>query len=101
MVFGYGTLKKPSVRSKIFGDDPGVSTHKIDGYEKENCGEEFTTLIESKDNSVHGVLLRLSGEQIKKLDAWEEKYERKKIGDIEGQPLYAYFMNQELQTSTP
>lgn len=73
----YGTLKNPNTAKKALGFKP--LEHPVDVPNKEV--KDFNTYpdLEKGKKTIHGDELKLSNKDIKKLDKWEDAYDKKPI----------------------
>jgi hypothetical protein len=92
LVFGYDTLKDPAERKKIWGSDPGAEQHVLSGHEVLDGKVGYKDLAKDKNAKAAGVLLRLTGKQLKDLDAWETRYSRSAVGRHGDKPVHAYLL---------
>lgn len=90
VVFGYNTLKNPSTRKEIWGGDPGADRHALRGYRTVNTPAGLRTLKKEEGAEARGVVLKLTDNQLRKLDDWETQYRRARVGSLFGKPLQAY-----------
>lgn len=93
-LFVYGTLRDPKIQKQAMGRAvkgvPGV----LVGFKKTRVkiGGEFYPIIKrSPGSSVKGLVLLLTGKELKLLDDWEsENYERKRIRLRSGKTAWVY-----------
>lgn len=76
-IFVYGTLKNPNTAKKALGFKP--VEHPIDVKNKKVVNIDTYPDLEPGKKTVHGDELKLSPKNVKKLDSWEERYNRKPI----------------------
>ena len=70
LVFAYGTLVLPIIRDRVLGHPVDTADAVLHGYSK-ICGWDYLTLVPS-DGSVTGVVFEADGEDVSRMDEWEE-----------------------------
>lgn len=91
-VFVYGTLRDEATRTEALGEKvksvPGVAPN-----EKKIDIQTFPEIEHEEGRNLRGDVIEVTPEQIKKLDSWEEKYERDVITLDNGDKAYVYKLN--------
>lgn len=94
LLFVYGSLLNPAVQEKVFGRieegvDDILEHHKtIPAFVE---GQQYSTAIPDMDHNVHGKVLSLTDEELKKIDLYEEpEYRRKKVTLKSGTEAWLY-----------
>ena len=70
LIFAYGTLVLPIIRDRVLGHPVDTADAILHGYSKV-CGWDYLTLVPS-DGSVTGVVFEADGEDVPRMDEWEE-----------------------------
>ncbi|WP_432695989.1 gamma-glutamylcyclotransferase family protein [Marinobacterium sp. YM272] len=87
-VFVYGTLRHPLVRWLVIGRDPETQPASLAGYRKTGLDLEA-----DPGNKVSGEILRVSADELKRLDRYERlgiRYERVEIQLSDGITAWVY-----------
>lgn len=79
LLFVYGSLMDMYLDQELLHHSVDFAPYTLYGYEKKNTGDKYYTITKSPGNKVDGDLLKISEEDLNKLDKYEAKYERKKI----------------------
>ena len=87
-VFVYGTLKDVKTRKEALGENVQAEEATAKGTVTEN--KKYPDFHPEGKHEIKGEVLTLTPEQIKKLDNWEEKYDRKQITLDNGEKAWVY-----------
>lgn len=94
-VFVYGTLKDRSTRDKALGHDVKIHKGEVDNAEVTDY-KSYPDLEKGHDK-VMGDELYLNSKDIKKLDKWEERYDRKKVKLKNGNVDFVYILKDKFK----
>lgn len=94
-VFVYGTLKDKATREKALGHDVKINKAKADN-KKVSDYKTYPNLEKGK-KEVSGDELYLSSKDVKKLDNWEEHYDRKKVKLENGDEDFVYILKNKFK----
>lgn len=96
-VFIYGTLLDPRVRAKVVGN-VSEAPAQLPGYKKTD-DRHYPDLDADNGESVEGIALDATPEQIAALDKWEgsDGYKRVKVTLADGQQAWAYTRRQAVR----
>lgn len=87
-VFVYGTLRFAPVRWVVKGRAGDPAPHTLSGFRREGLN-----LHADRDAEVDGYLLKVSGEELRRLDRYERlgiRYQRKSIRLEDGREVWIY-----------
>lgn len=87
-VFVYGTLKSAPLRWLVMGRAGEPEQYTLQGYERQGLD-----ITENPDASVDGLLLQVSGDELRRLDRYERigiRYERVRIPQEDGPDVWVY-----------
>ncbi len=94
-LFVYGTLKNPKTREKVIGHQ--VKSKPADvNHEKVSNYKSYPNL-EKGTKDINGDELVVSKDDIKKLDKWEERYDRKKMKLSNGDDTFVYILKKKFR----
>lgn len=100
-VFVYGTLKDGEARKAALGRDIPVKLAKVKGHVVD-LKDNYKNYSPEGAKDIEGDVMSLTKKDIKKLDGWEDKYERKKVHTEDGKKAYVYEMKKAMGTgNTP
>jgi len=88
-VFVYGTLKDPKTRKEAIGEHVKTEMAIAPNDEKFDI-KSFPDIKHDEGKNLRGEVLEVTPEQLKKLDNWEEKYERSTIILENGEKAFVY-----------
>lgn len=94
-LFVYGTLKNKDTREKALGHDVKLRKGEVDN-EKVADYKTYPNLEKGHDK-VTGNELYLNSKDIKKLDKWEERYDRKKVKLKNGDVDFVYILKDKFK----
>lgn len=89
-VFVYKTLMDENVRKKLLKRDVKIKKDKLLDYTKIDEGNGYYTLSYSKGSVVKGDILFVTKSELKKLDDWEDRYNRVEEDLESGDKAWAY-----------
>lgn len=93
-LFVYGTLMDPAVQMQVFGRVEAGMPDVLHGFRKieiELDGEVFPAIVQVTGESVRGVVIAVSAEELARIDDYEsDAYERIEIGLQSGRFAQAY-----------
>lgn len=93
-LFVYGTLKDGDIRRALFGGIPVGVADVLDGYAKSSTkigGIDYPNIAPADGDAVHGELLEVDGETLRRIDLYEsETYARKRFVLRSGLRAWAY-----------
>ncbi len=78
-LFVYGTLMDKHLTEKVLKHKIEENSYTLHGWKKVDMGDNYTTLIPESGTSTKGDIIDISEEDLKKLDQYEERYERKTV----------------------
>jgi gamma-glutamylcyclotransferase (GGCT)/AIG2-like uncharacterized protein YtfP len=82
-VFVFETLMNPEIRTAVLKTDIKTVLSAIPNWKEINVesdgGKDYHTIVPSLGDQVKGMILYVDEEQLKKLDYWEDQYDRKKV----------------------
>ena len=87
-VFVFGTLKSPWIRWLVMGRKGDVEPAELRGMRREKL-----TLVSDPEQSTHGYLIKVTAEELARLDHYERlgvRYERVKMQLVDGQEAWVY-----------
>lgn len=93
-VFVYATLRDKGILKKALGEEHGkemTRTH-LPGYVERDLhihGNPWPTIMRRPGSKVPGYTFLVSEDELKKLDDWEDHYQRKYVHTEEG-PAWSY-----------
>jgi gamma-glutamylcyclotransferase (GGCT)/AIG2-like uncharacterized protein YtfP len=94
-LFIYGTLREPEIQKKAFGRIAGGVADSLRGYRNGEAlikGEKYPIILPDKEGIVEGLLIKVSPEELKILDKYEEEYERKEVVLESGERTWVYVL---------
>ena len=71
-LFSYGTLRDPALQKILFGNVIEMQSSRLDGWSLYRATDGYLFIKPSNNASVEGMLLSLTGEQLRRADQWEE-----------------------------
>lgn len=90
-VFVYGTLQDQATRRKALGlHGEAVKTEPASAKGDVTDENKYPDFHPEGQGKVEGQVLSLTGDQVKKLDKWEEKYDRKEVTLDNGEKAWVY-----------
>jgi Gamma-glutamyl cyclotransferase, AIG2-like len=90
-VFVYRTLEDKTVDYKALGHYVEKAKKVVlPGFRDINRGKGYHTILRDPSSQVRGVELFVSEDDLRKLDAWENKYRRIKVTLQDGSQAWAY-----------
>lgn len=100
-LFVYGTLKNPKTQEFVTGHKEKMQTENLQGYTKEVFetpdGRGYSTIKQKMDSNVHGDILKVNGDDLKKLKTWEDEYDCKDI-DVNGLKCKTFILKNKDKT---
>jgi gamma-glutamylcyclotransferase (GGCT)/AIG2-like uncharacterized protein YtfP len=95
-VFVFETLMNPEIRAAVLKTDIKTYQEKIWNWKEINVesegGKDYHTIVPSLGSEVKGLVLLVDEDQLKKLDYWEDQYDRKKVLLSAGNLAYVYVL---------
>ena len=101
-LFVYQTLKDEKTIAEVLGHEKPEKPYTLKGYKKVAVTgrKGYDTLQPSDGDSVNGDIIECTKAEIKKIDEWEDEYERDSVGKIDNQLLFAYIYKQKEKSMT-
>ena len=101
-LFVYQTLKDEKTIAEVLGHEKPEKPYTLKGYKKVAVTgrKGYDTLQPSDGDSVNGDIIECTKAEIKKIDEWEDEYERNSVGKIDNQLLFAYIYKQKEKSMT-
>lgn len=94
MLFVYGTLRDKNIEKQAIGREINGNPDSLEGYEKKIImirNEPYPIIFPNKDSSVHGLVLEVTEDELKKIDEYESDiYIRKRVVLKSGSKAWAY-----------
>lgn len=99
-VFLYGTLRNPKLLKKVLKHDTKFKEESTHG-QRQNV-KTYPNIVPEKERSrvIKGHEIEASKRDIKKLDNWEERYDRKEVKLEDGDVAYYYRLKPTFENST-
>jgi gamma-glutamylcyclotransferase (GGCT)/AIG2-like uncharacterized protein YtfP len=91
-LFVYQTLKSEHLRKHLLKEDVRFVPATLEGYRNVDKGDGYHTLVPSPGDSTKGEILYLTEEELKILDKWESRYERREITLFGGQKAWVVYL---------
>lgn len=94
LLFVYGTLLDPGIQRAVIGRSDAGQTDDLIGFERTEIdldGETFPTIVRSTNGSVPGSVIRVSEEDLAKIDDYEgDAYTRIPVRLASGEEAWDY-----------
>jgi gamma-glutamylcyclotransferase (GGCT)/AIG2-like uncharacterized protein YtfP len=95
-VFVYATLEDKHTDYKALGHNlKGSKDAELYNWTKKVYKNGYDTIYLKPNGKVKGKLLVVSDEDLKKLDDWEDRYNRVEIANYNDEPVYAYRLKEK------
>ena len=90
-LFVYGTLKDPKTRQEAVGSTLGSGVKdQLDDHKKVKRDADYPDIAVKAKSQVAGLRLKVTPAQLRKLDAWEKAYNRRKVKLRSGKKTFVY-----------